>query len=122
MRPAVVKNLSQAMNMVKEMGAASAEEWSDEYHAFGRHAIAEFLKHRMKESIADHLARLAEGASDRRNGTYVRHVLTELGDVVVSVPRTRKYIPSDVLAAYARRSREVDWSSFRLPSDDAFAP
>jgi transposase-like protein len=56
----------------------------------------------------DHLGRLAEGAQDRRNGTYVRHVLTELGDVVVSVPRTRRYIPSEVLTAYARRTQEVD--------------
>jgi transposase-like protein len=109
MRPTVVvKNLPQAMNMIKEMNGGSSEEWSDDYHVFGRQAIAEFLGFRMKESIADYLGRLADGAPDRRNGTYVRHVLTELGDVVVSVPRTRRYTPSNVLTAYARRSREVD--------------
>jgi transposase-like protein len=100
-----MKNLSQAMNMVKEMNGS--EEWSGDYHAFGRRAIAEFLNYRMRESIVDHLARL-DGVSDRRNGTYVRHVLTELGDILISVPRTRKYIPSEILTAYARRSREVD--------------
>jgi transposase-like protein len=94
--------------MMKEMRIGSAEDWSDDYHEFGRRMIGEFLQYRMRESVADHLGRLAEGAQDRRNGTYVRHVLTELGDVLVHVPRTRRYIPSDILTTYARRSREVD--------------
>jgi putative transposase len=107
-KPAIVKNLPQAMTILKEMNTMSPEEWAGDYHRFGRTAIARFLTDRMRESITDHLARLDEGSSDRRNGTYVRHVLTELGDIVVSVPRTRRYIPSDILAAYGRRSREVD--------------
>ncbi len=108
MRAAVVKSLPQAMSMIKEMNVGSTEEWSDDYRESGRRTIAEFLQYRMRESIADHLGRLSEQTQDRRNGTYVRHVLTELGDVVVSVPRTRRYIPSEILSAYARRSREVD--------------
>jgi transposase-like protein len=96
------------MNMIKEMHAAGPEGWSDDYHEFGRRTIAEFLHHRMRESVADHLGRLADETEDRRNGSYVRHVLTELGDILVSVPRTRRYIPSHVLTAYARRSKEVD--------------
>lgn len=71
-------------------------------------AIAGFLHCRMKESIADHLARLPEGASDRRNGSYERHLLTEIGDILVAVPRTRSYTPIEILDAYARRSKEVD--------------
>jgi len=108
MHAVVVKNLSQAMKMVKEMNAADREEWSGDHREFGRQAMAEFLKYRMKESIADHLARLPEGASDRRNGSYERHLLTEIGDILVTVPRTRAYIPIEVLQAYSRRSKEVD--------------
>lgn len=84
------------------------QEWSGDFREFGRHAIAGFLRQHMKESIADHLARLPEGLSDRRNGSYSRHLLTEIGDILVSVPRTRIFNPIETLRAYARRSKEVD--------------
>lgn len=103
-----VKNLSQAMKMVKEMDVINTEQWSGDYRQFGRQAIAEFLQYRMKESIADHLSRLPEDASDRRNGSYERHLLTEIGDILLAVPRTRTYSPARILEAYARRSKEVD--------------
>jgi transposase-like protein len=102
----VVKNLSQAMKMVKEMNVR--EEWSDEYRSVGRHAIRDFLRDRMKESIADRLSRLPEGVADRRNGSYCRHILTEIGDILLSVPRTRTYNPIHIIEAYAKRTREVD--------------
>jgi putative transposase len=102
----IVKNLSQAMRMVKEMNIE--EEWSDGYRQIGRNAIGAFLRDRMKESIADYLGRLPDGVSDRRNGSYQRHVLTELGDTILSVPRTRVYNPIHILEAYARRSKDVD--------------
>ena len=104
----VVKNLSHAMHMVKEMTVAGREEWTDEYRNAGRRAIAQFLRDRMKESIADHLGRLPEGVADRRNGSYSRHLLTELGDLVLSVPRTRVFNPLSILHAYHRRNKEVD--------------
>jgi putative transposase len=108
MEQTVVKNLSQAMNMVKEMYVSCREEWSDEYRQIGRHAIANFLRDRMKDSIADHLGRLPEGVSDRRNGNYERHLLTEIGDLMLSVPRTRRFNPISILEAYARRGKAVD--------------
>ncbi len=108
MKQLVVKNLSQAMHMVKEMNVTGREEWSDEYRKIGRRAIADFLRDRMKDSIADHLARLPEDVADRRNGSYERHLLTELGDLVLSVPRTRRFNPLFILQAYARRNKEVD--------------
>jgi transposase-like protein len=96
------------MEVVKEMNVASADEWSDEYRTVGRNAIAGFLKDRMKESISEYLARRVEGTADRQNGSYLRHLLTELGDVLLTVPRTRKYIPLQILKAYARRCSQVD--------------
>jgi len=104
----IIRNLSQAMRLVKEMVGPSEKSWSDDYREIGRNAIAVFLRYQMKESIADYLGRLPEGVSDRRNGSYQRHVLTEVGDILLSIPRTRTYNPLDVIRAYARRSKEVD--------------
>jgi len=108
MKQIVIKNLPQAMKMVKEMNIGNEEEWSEEYRQIGRNAIGDFLQDRMKESVADYLCRLPEGISDRRNGSYQRHVLTEIGDILLSVPRTRTYNPINIIEAYGRRSREVD--------------
>jgi transposase-like protein len=46
--------------------------------------------------------------ADRRNGSYTRHLLTELGDIELSVPRTRHDNPKRIVRAYARRSGDVD--------------
>ena len=50
----------------------------------------------------------AEDAADRRNGFYRRSLLTELGDIELSVPRMRRYCQTEVVRAYARRSPEMD--------------
>ncbi len=107
MKAVVINSVARAMEVVKEMNASSTE-WSDECRAAGRNAIAGFLRDRMKESISDYLARLPDKTSDRKNGSYLRHLLTELGDIVLSVPRTRRYIPLEILKAYARRCAQVD--------------
>ena len=43
---------------------------------------------------------------DRRNGSYSRHLLTELGYIEVSMPRTRRFCPCQVVS-YARRVPEI---------------
>jgi transposase-like protein len=63
----------------------------------------------MEEQVAGHLSwAYQRGIPDRRNGSYVRHVLTELGNVILSIPRTRHFSPRGILAVYARRVREID--------------
>ena len=47
-------------------------------------------------------------ASDRRNGAYRRNLLSELGDIELKVPRTRRYCPVSVIRSYARRAPEID--------------
>jgi hypothetical protein len=54
MKQLVVESLSQAMKMVKEMDVHDSHEWSGDFREFGRHAIADFLQYRMKESISDY--------------------------------------------------------------------
>ena len=44
----------------------------------------------------------------RRNGFYPRYLLSELGDIELSVPRTRRFCPTEVLKSYARRARGID--------------
>ena len=45
---------------------------------------------------------------DYRNGFYLRHLLTEIGDLIVRIPRSRKGFASRVLEDYKRRSCSVD--------------
>ena len=45
---------------------------------------------------------------DRRNGTYRRCLLSELGDIELNVPRTRHFCPTEILRGYARRAPEID--------------
>lgn len=108
-RQIVIKNLPEALNVVKEMNLASQDEWTGEYRDAARSTVATVLKGQMEEQIAGHLSwAYQKGIPDRRNGSYIRHVLTELGNTVLTIPRTRCFSPRGILAAYARRTREID--------------
>jgi transposase-like protein len=108
-KQAVIRTLPEAMKMIKDMNLTSADQWAGDYRDAAREAIAKVLKDRMKESIAHHLAWVfGKGIPDRRNGSYPRTVITELGAVIFSIPRTRLFSPKGVIEAYARRSRQVD--------------
>ena len=72
-------------------------------------ALAEIIETEMAAAVDRRLESLeAEDDADRRNGYYRRSLLTELGDIELSVPRTRRYCPTEVVRAYARRSPEID--------------
>ena len=46
---------------------------------------------------------------DHRNGTYLRRLLTSLGEIEVAVPRSREQgAPTEVIGRYRRRTEEVD--------------
>ena len=105
----MIRSLPEAMKVVKEMNLASQDEWAGDYRSAARDAISSFLTDRMALKLGFHLADSeARGIPDRRNGHYMRHLLTELGDVLISVPRTRTYNPIEIIRAYTRRSQEVD--------------
>src|SRR5579875_2436698 len=79
------------------------------YRGLGREAIAAILRGQMDQAIDAHLDRMAAlDQADRRNGSYRRHLLTELGEIEVAVPRTRRFAPVAVVRAYARRPEPVD--------------
>lgn len=105
----ITKSVAKALQMVKEMNLFSGDEWGDEYRKLAQSTLALVLKERMEEKVAGHLSWAYQtGIPDRRNGAYVRHVLTELGDITLKVPRTRHFNPKDVIAAYQRRTKEID--------------
>jgi len=57
---------------------------------------------------AKHERRGKGDPEDYRNGCYVGHLLTEIGDLIVRIRRSRRGFVSRVLEAYKRRSRLVD--------------
>lgn len=97
-----------AFEVVKQM-QADGLEWGEGYRPPGRRALAEIIEGRMAEAVDGRLDGLDGSAvRDRRNGSYSRHLLTELGDIELAVPRSRRFCPTGVLRAYARRSAEID--------------
>jgi hypothetical protein len=63
----------------------------------------------MLEARSEFLAQLqAREQADRANGSYGRHLLTEMGTVLLQVPRTRSWSAAGLLQAYRRRSVSVD--------------
>jgi putative transposase len=105
---ATIKSLPAAFRMMKAMQAEGLE-WGEDYRGAIQQALAELLEGRMDQLIDEHLDRMAElGQADRRNGCYHRHLLTELGDIELAVPRTRTFSALRVVRAYARRAKDVD--------------
>jgi transposase-like protein len=105
---ATIESLPVAFEVVKAM-QGDRLEWGEGYRPLGRQALAAIVEGRMDEAVSDWLDGLGiEDEPDRRNGHYRRHLLTELGDIELAVPRTRRFSPVAVLRAYARRSAEID--------------
>jgi putative transposase len=103
-----IRSLPKAFELVKRMQGQGLE-WGESYRPFGRQAIADLLRGQMDQAIDEHLDRMAVlDQADRRNGSYPRHLLTELGDIELAVPRTRRFAPVAVVRAYARRGAPID--------------
>jgi transposase-like protein len=103
-----IRSLPRAFDLVKGMQAQGLE-WGEGYRGLGRGAIAVILAGQMDQAIDEHLARMsALDRADRRNGSYRRHLLTELGEIELAVPRTRRFAPITVVRAYARRAEQLD--------------
>jgi transposase-like protein len=101
------RNVSRAL---REINAFESE---GDFKPHARQALKELLEKRLEEEMAEYLgvARYEHGAErhDYRNGHYVRHLLTEMGDLELLVPRSRKgKFPSKLIGRYARRCRSVD--------------
>ena len=105
---ATVRNVNRALKEI------NAFEWEGDYRAEARNHLKVLLEERVDEELELYLGRAKyerreEGdPEDYRNGVYLRHLLVEIGDLILRIPRSRKGFVSRVLEAYRRRSRSVD--------------
>jgi putative transposase len=103
-----------ARNVNRALKEINAFEWEGDYRAEARNRLKELLEERVDEELEQYLGRAKyerreeEDPEDYRNGAYPRHLLTEIGDLILQIQRTRKGFISKVLEAYGRRSRTVD--------------
>jgi len=105
---AAIRSVSKAYKVIKEISSQGVM-WGEDYRVYSRMALKQFLEGRMKANLDSYLEEMAvRGDDDRRNGRYSRHLLTELGDVELEVPRTRRYSALQVVRAYARRAKRID--------------
>jgi len=104
---ATTRNVSRALKEI------NAFEWEGDFKPLARQGLKQLLEKRLEEEMAEYLGvSRYERAADRpdyRNGHYVRHLLTEMGDLELLVPRRRKGgFPSKLIERYARRCRSID--------------
>jgi len=105
---ATTRNVNRALKEV------NAFEWEGDYRFAARNKLKEILEGGLEAEVEQHLGREPyerrepRDKEDYRNGSYLRHFLTELGDIALKIPRTRKGFISKVLEAYKRRSRSVN--------------
>lgn len=90
-----------------------AFEWEGEFKVRSREALKKILEEQMEEDLAEALGldpyQRGPDRLDYRNGAYTRHLVTEIGDIVLKVPRLRNHpFYPKVLERYARRHRSVD--------------
>ena len=106
MLPVTITSIKQAFQEIKHFGC---EGWEGDYRPATRQILKELLEQRMHNLIDTHLEQVRQqGLVDRRNGDYSRHLLTELGDIELLVPRTRTFNPMVLLKRYARRLFPVE--------------
>lgn len=93
----------------KEIKHFCTDSWEGDYRIAAKEALKQILELRMKNTIDAYLEHLsAQEIADRRNGSYRRHLLTELGDIELQVPRTRTFNPIGILQKFARRVVHVE--------------
>jgi transposase-like protein len=70
--------------------------------------VLEFSMNNRIDRYLDELSRQELSPADRRNGGYRRKLLTQLGTLELSVPRTRRVSGLKLIGGLARRQKEVD--------------
>jgi putative transposase len=110
MLPVVIASIEQAFREIKGF---SIESWEGEYRGAAKMALKEILEKRMSHWVDRSLQELsARGVADRRNGYFSRHLLTELGDLELAIPRSRTFSAIGVLrqmaGGLARRAGQVE--------------
>ena len=104
---ATIRNVSRALKEI------NAFDWEGEFKPAARQELKRLMERQLEEEMTEYLGvSRYERAGDRpdyRNGRYVRHLLTEMGDLELLIPRCRQGgFPSKLIERYARRCRSID--------------
>lgn len=106
MPKAVIKSVAEAF---EEFKGYCLDEWEGDYRHAARLALKEVLERKMANAVDAYLEGLrGRDVADRRNGYYFRHILTELGDIELKVPRTRTFSAVGIIRAFSRRAVGVE--------------
>ena len=106
MLPATITKIHQAFKEIKYM---AIDTWQEECRLAARRAMKEVLETRMHNSLDAHLEQMrASGLRDRRNGSFPSHLLTEVGDLELRIPRTRTFSARALLKRFARRTVSIE--------------
>jgi putative transposase len=106
MLPATITKIHQAFKEIKSM---AIDTWQEECRLAARRAMKEVLESRMYNVIDTHLDQMrAAGLPDRRNGSFSSHLLSEVGDLELRIPRTRTFSAHVLLKRFARRTASVE--------------
>lgn len=106
MLPVTIESVDQAY---KEFKIFCIDDFKGDYRFAARQALKEIIEKRMHNAVDGYLEDLrVRDVSDRRNGYYERHLLTELGDIELQVPRTRTFSPIAIIREFARRTIHVE--------------
>jgi len=85
------------------------DTWQEECRLAARRAMKEVIETRMHNSIDTHLEQMrTTGLPDRRNGSFFSHLLTEVGDLELQIPRTRTFSAHVLLKRFARRTASIE--------------
>jgi len=106
MLPATITKIHQAFKEIKHM---AIDTWQEECRLAARRAMKEVIETRMHNSIDTHLEQIrTTGLPDRRNGSFFSHLLTEVGDLELQIPRTRTFSAHVLLKRFARRTASIE--------------
>lgn len=106
MLPVTISSVEQAY---KEFKSFCIDDFKGDYRFAAREALKNILERRMQNAVDAYLEDLRrKDIPDRRNGYYERHLLTELGDIELQVPRTRTFSPIAIVREFARRSVHIE--------------
>jgi putative transposase len=101
------------MEKMVEVERATQEELSGDLRALFQGAIRitleMVLEDELKAMVGARRFERVGSRTDHRNGTFLRRMLTSMGQIEVAVPRSRDGgSPVDVMGRYQRRSEELD--------------
>ena len=84
-RASTIESLPMAFEVVK---AIQADELGEGYRPLGRQAFEEIIEQQMANAVEAYLEQLeGDDVACRRNRYYLRHPVTELGNIELNVPQ-----------------------------------